>query len=278
MIINIFLIIVIIAGTTGIAFCLNADKKNQNKKRHKPDSNHMPVAAILLLVITASTITVLVRSVNADVKDEQLVSEELFYSRVSGLVLGRYLARTFPNSDALIITLDKNSENTLLDAAMDGLREGLLGKVKIAAIDSPLPAASNVKSSDSGKNKISPERRLYLSRKMQSNNFDQAIARHPDCNLVISLIGLPKDANKMLILNLKPEKRPKLALLASNINMMKERISQGDISVAVINHPAYVPGKNKPPKDFESAFHKRFLLVTPDNVKLIDSEHPSVFN
>ncbi|MFA6292909.1 MAG: hypothetical protein WC637_14060 [Victivallales bacterium] len=270
MIINIIFLATIIAGITGIFFCLKADKKNPRKK----DPKAGPIALVLLLIIIASTIAILVRLANQDVKGEQPVSEELFYSRVSGVMLGRYLARTAPGSNALIITYDRNSENSLLDASMDGIREGLGGKVRIAAIDSPIKPAP-LKASE--KTKISPEKMLYLSRKVQSNNLDQVIARHPECNLVISLIGLPKDANKMLIFTIKPEKRPKLALLSSNISMMKDRIAQGDINVAIINRPDYIPGKNKIPKDIELAFDKRFLVVTPDSVKAVASDYPSLF-
>ena len=273
MIINVIFIIVIIAGITGIFFCLKADKKNPKKRN--PESKIL--ALVLLLIIIACTIAILVRSVNPDDNEEQAVSEELFHSRVSGLTLGRYLARTAPGFNALIITHDENSENELLDAALSGLREGLGGKVKIAAVDSPLPAPSGEKSSGNQKTKISPERMLYLSRNMQSDNFDRLIAKHLDCNLIISLIGLPKDANKMRILSIKPEKRPKLAILSGNLSLMKDRISQGDISVAVITRPGYIPGKKKLPKDIESVFDRRYLLVTPDNINLIASEHPEIF-
>lgn len=282
MIINIFLLAVIIAGTVGIIFCLKADKKNQNKKdpkaKTKSDNSSRPMAVILLLIITASTVAILIRSANTDNEDEQAVSDESFCARASGYVLGRHLARTLPGYKALIITHGSNAENELLDASMDGLREGIGTKIAISAIDSPLPATSTVNPPEGEKSKISPERMLYLSRKMQSNNFDQLIAKHSDCNLIISLIGLPKDANKMAILNIKPEKRPKLALLYYNISMMKDRIAQGDISAAVIGRPDYVPGKNKLPKNIELAFDKRFLLVTPENVKNIASEYPSVFS
>lgn len=192
-------------------------------------------------------------------------------------MLGRYLARNASGSKALIITHDENSENTLLDATLNGLREGLGEKVKIAAIDSPVPTSTKGKSAESGKTKISPERMLYLSRKMESGKFDQVIAKHPECNLIISLISLPKDANKIHILSLKPEKRPKLALLSSDISLMKDRISQGEINAAVITRPAYVPDKKKLPKDIESIFDRRYLLVTPDNIKSLALAHPEIF-
>ncbi len=273
MIINIILTIVIIAGIAGIFSCSKADKKKNGERN--PKSRGLALA--LLLIIIACSIAILVRSAKPEDNDEPVVSEELSYSRVSGVMLGRYLAKTAPGFNALIITHDKNSENPLLDASMGGLREGLDKYVKIAAIDSPLPASSGAKSSESEKKKISPEKMLYLSRKIQLNNFDLLIDKYPDCNLIISLISLPKDISKMAVFKLKPEIRPKIALLSSNISMMKERISKGEISVAVITRPDYVPGKNKLPKDIESAFDKRYLMVTPENVKLVAAEHPEVF-
>ena len=269
MIINIFFLATIIAGITGIYFCLKADKKNPKKRAPKAG----PLALVLLLIIIASTIAILVRAALSDVRDERFISDELIYSRASGYMLGRSLGKSFPGYDALIITHDKNSANTLLDASLEGLREGLGRKVKIAAIDSPIPTQSKKKETT----KIFPERMLYLSRKMEADNFDQVIEKYPECNLIISLIGLPKDPHKMSILNIMPEKRAKLAILSSNISMLKDRISQGDISAAVINRPGYIPGNEIIPKDIESAFDKRFLLVTPDNVKLVASEHPSIF-
>ena len=81
----------------------------------------------------------------------------------------------------------------------------------------------------------------------------------------------------MAVLNKKAGKGPKVALLSGNISMMKEIISQGAITAAVITRPDYIPGKEKLPKDIESAFDKRYLLVTPENVKRIAAENPTVF-
>ena len=198
MIINIMFMAIIIAGIAGIYFCLDADKRTPKAK---------PLALAFLLMIAASTIAILVRSLSSsDEKGGQVVSEELFYSRASGFVLGRHLARTSPGFNALIVAYDKTSENALADASLEGLREGLGGKVKIAAIDSPVPIPSKGQLSENEKKKISPEKMLYFSRKMQPNNFDQLIAKYPECNLIISFIGLPKDANKMAVLNKKAGK------------------------------------------------------------------------
>jgi hypothetical protein len=273
MIINIILIAVIIAGITGIILCMKADKKDSKKKN--PAAKQL--ALLMLLIIIASTFAILVRSTSPDDNEGEIVSEDMFYSRLSGLMLGKYLARNASGYNALVITHDKNSENALLDVCLDGLREGLEGKVKIAAIDFPVPTSYNGTPSPSEKVRISPERMLYISRKTQSKNFDQLIAKHPDCNLIISLICLPKDANKMIALNKKPEKRPKVALLSNNISMMKEMLLQGIISAAIISRPDYIPGKKKLPKNIETAFDKRFLMVTPDNVKSIAADYPSIF-
>jgi hypothetical protein len=266
MIINIIFITVIIAGIIGIFFCLEANKRNVKSG---------PPALALLLMITASTVVILARSLSPDDRGGGLViSEELFYSRASGLVLGRHLAKTSPDFNALIITHDKTFENTLLDASLEGLREGLGdgGKVEVVAIDSPVPPPSDVKSE---RLKISPEKMLYFSRQMHPGYFNHLIREYPDCNLIISLIVLPKD---VVISSKKAKNRPKMALLLSNISMMKDMISEGVISAAVITRPKYVPGRDKLPKNVEAAFDKRYLLVTPENVKTVASDHPGIFN
>ena len=121
---------------------------------------------------------------------------------------------------------------------------------------------------------------LSLRDSMKAANFDAMLKRHPECNLIISLIGLPMDVENMEIWDAEetPETpKPKIALMDANIYNLKAAISSGIVIGTVTYSPAAKYDESKPPADIKQAFDKRFLLVTPENVEAIATQHTGLF-
>ena len=121
---------------------------------------------------------------------------------------------------------------------------------------------------------------LSLRDSMKAVNFDAMLKRHPECNLIISLIGLPMDVENMEIWYAEetPETpKPKIALMDANIYNLKSAISSGIVIGTVTYSPAAKYDESKAPTEIKQAFDKRFLLVTPENVEAIATQYTGLF-
>jgi len=108
--------------------------------------------------------------------------------------LGSYLAAHFQGSSAVVLSnpfaAEKNTPRNIRDfeqAALAGLRKGLGTKVTIAEIVHPRLKTF----SGSPYKLIRSPTTTPLSYLMDDAALDDVIRTHPDCRLVISLIGIP---------------------------------------------------------------------------------------
>ena len=109
-----------------------------------------------------------------------------------------------------------------------------------------------------------------------AKTFDQLIKKHAkDCDLVISTIGLPQDFGRMAFWTMK--KRPKLALTSCSVYNLRRALERGAVIGAVSYDPTKPYDEDPAPEDPETAFQKRYLLLTPKNTKSIAQQHPSLF-
>ena len=121
---------------------------------------------------------------------------------------------------------------------------------------------------------------ISLRDSMKAVNFDAMLKRHPDCNLIVSLLGLPMDVENMEIWYVEetPETpKPKIALMDANIYNLKAAIQSGTVIATVTYSPSAKYDESKAPEDPQQAFDKRFLLITPENVEAIASQHAGLF-
>ena len=123
-----------------------------------------------------------------------------------------------------------------------------------------------------------PEQEVHPSEKFQSavGQFDDLIEKHDDCSLIVLMNRLPMNAGKIRNWNCKNGK--KWVLLAEDVYLLKNKIVSGQIVAAVAEIPVvFFDSRTPVPEGVEQAFKKRYLLVTPENVKELDKEHPYLF-
>jgi hypothetical protein len=157
-----------------------------------------------------------------------------------------------------------------------------VGAVALDADGNPLPAEkASVPSPEEGGMPVEESFR----EKMRAEDFDALIQRHPDCSLIISFIGLPMDVDQMEFWHTeekseeKPDvpEKPKIAIINGDVYKLKNAISAGMVVAAVTYSPQAKFDETSAPSNPKTAFDKRYLLITPENVEAISEQFGGLF-
>jgi hypothetical protein len=147
-----------------------------------------------------------------------------------------------------------------------GLREGLGKEIRVDVGFAKLKpeAVRDVTSIFVPPNSTTP-----LSYLVSDSSFDDLVREHPECDVIVSLIGLP--ANTLSTAFWLKNGPPRVALLLPDFSVLGDVVAirfafkSGKLVAAVI------PKRNAPPEkaigsDYKAEFEKRFILVTAENV------------
>ena len=118
---------------------------------------------------------------------------------------------------------------------------------------------------------------MPLEEMMTAKDFDKLLEKHKDCKLIVSMIGLPRDAGNLRVLKMSKTARPRIALLNGDIHSMQGAIAAGFIVAATSYKPGVKYTEDAPPKDVQKAFDDRYLLITPENVKSVAEQYKGLF-
>ncbi len=200
-----------------------------------------------------------------------LIEKERKYQCIAYRRLGKFLASKHDDARILVIKFathgSKASEETDV-ARIAALEEGMAGKLRIAVTEEisgmggpqggmPMPMAAQF---------------LFTAEK-----FDEMVDDHPECDLVLSLIGLPNEFPKMTFWEKDDDERPALVLVNPTIWELKKAIQADLISAILTSKPVAHDPKAKIPEDEKVAFDLRFLLIYGKNVEKIATEFPRLF-
>lgn len=201
-------------------------------------------------------------------------------------VLGEELARRYPGTSALIISNPFAERRGLRkeivaveDAGIRGLKKGLGDKVKVSGVVYPAirpDAESNPWSVEI------PDTTTPLSYLVADEAFDQLAESHPDCELLISLIGLPAQLDKVALWNKTGP--PRLALLLPDFRMiaradqLKAAVKSGKLAAFVLPKPGGPPEQAPLKKEYQAEFQDRYVLVTDANIDQLLAEQPKLFH
>ncbi len=200
--------------------------------------------------------------------------------------LAEHLARMLPGKRALIIsnpfTLGKDTAKGIVEAeqaGLRGLREGFGGSITVAAVAFP---------------ELKPEARVNpraLLRDVETTTplsylvvpaaFDQLAMKHPDCEILVSLIGLPLEVDRSD--SWKAPGAPRFALLLPDLKIIgdaavvKAAVKSGKLAAFVLARPGAPGDATAPGREWKAEFEERFLLVTAENVEQVMQAHPGLF-
>ena len=119
-----------------------------------------------------------------------------------------------------------------------------------------------------------------LSYLVAENAFDKLLAQHPDCEIIVSLIGLPVSLDRVRCW--QPDERAKCALLLPDLGIVgdsaavQKAVQSGKLVAFVLNKPG-APETNSASGDFHAEFDERFLLVTAANIDEMLRKYPQLF-
>src|SRR5262249_37322780 len=117
---------------------------------------------------------------------------------------------------------------------------------------------------------IDPKTTTPLSYLVAENSFGALAKQSPDCEIIISLIGLPVGVTRSEIW--RNASGLKFALLLPDWRVLGDRetvrsvFKAGKILAAVLNKPNAPPENAPVGSDVKTEFEQRFLLVTPENI------------
>jgi hypothetical protein len=200
--------------------------------------------------------------------------------------LAEYLARRYPGERVLVISnpfvqrpgIAREIVETE-EAGVRGLRAGLAGGPALAAI--AFPALQPEALTDPRALLGDIETTTPLTYLVAHDAFDQLVRQHPDCQLVVSLIGLPKALERCEAWQAGGS--PRFALLWPDLrpvggaSAVAKAMHAGKLAAFVLRKPGAPSDAAAPGRDRAAEFGQRFLLVTPENVDELTSKQPELF-
>jgi hypothetical protein len=229
-----------------------------------------PVAGILGLITVALAVTHIASILGQSEKRRQkIVDKDLNYANATMGYLGRYLAENFAGDRILLITSPgSEASQERHDFMVKQFEQALAGKLVILAEEKPGTSVAAALGGDhtQGDFIFTPE------------SFDYMVKLHPECNLVVSLIGLPNNLKELKFWHMKPEKRPKLVVAFASVYELKTAIKMGFISAAITYNRSFKPNiAEELPDDADELFNQRYLLIDKKNIDRIATENPNMF-
>jgi hypothetical protein len=200
--------------------------------------------------------------------------------------LAEYLVRTHPGQRALVMSNPfihrAGTDRKIIDTEEAGLRGLRDGFGRTITVDAVVPAELRPGALENPREvEIDPQTTTPLSFLVAPDAFDKAVQAHPDCALIVSLIGLPEELDRCAAW--RAPGAPAFALLLPDLRMVGDRpavmqaVKSGKLLAFVLHKPGGPSDDTPLGKDHLAEFEKRFVLVTPENVEQVAQEYPALF-
>lgn len=225
-------------------------------KKQKASPAAQPIAIGLLVVVIVCGVLMLYKTGIFGDNNNFMEIENRYYAS-QGQVVGEYVNKNFSGKKVLVL-MDRGYENNpRTEVLMKAIKAGAGSDLDITADTLTLAGAS--------KGPAGEEFEMPLFEVMTAKDFDAALNKHKDVGVIISTIGLPRDANKMTLWRKKD--RPKLILLsASDMRGYDALIKTDMIAAIVVVGPDAKFTEDAPPNDVQKTFDMRYVLIDSQNV------------
>jgi hypothetical protein len=204
---------------------------------------------------------------------------------VAAHVLARTVASRQPGKKMLVFSNPfikrKSTDRRIVameEAGLRGLKTGAEGRSAIGAV--VYPELRPVALKNPRAVPIDTETTTPLSYLVAPDAFDRAAQAHPDCEILVSLIGLPVELDQCDAWNKVGP--PAFALLLPDLRMVgganavASSVKSGKLLAIVLRKPGGVSESEPVGRDHQAEFERRFVLVTADNVDDVAARTPGL--
>ena len=241
-------------------------------KKQRTNPNAQPVAIVLLVIVIACGITIMIKTGSFGGDDTaSLIENETKFACAKSTILGKYLKEKFAGEKVLVIADRDFEKNKRTQRLVDSIKAGLGADVVVDTI-----AIENKGAAPQG-GPGGEEFMMPLEEIMTAKDFDATVEKHPDCKIIVTMVGLPRDAAKMKLWKMSSSSRPKVALLDGGIQALKNVIASSYIVAAVSYKPGIKYTEDPAPSDVQKAFDERYILITPENINDTAEKYKALF-
>lgn len=232
-------------------------------KKQKASPAAQPIAIGLLIIVIACGVGILYRTDILGNPNNRFQEYENRYHAAQGNVLGKFIQANFAGKKVLVLLENNYESNPRTQILVDALKAG--AGTSLDVVTDTLTLANRQAGGPEGMGMEMP-----LFELMTAADFDKALDDHKDCGVVISSIGLPRDAAKMKVW--KAKERPGIILLnAFDMRGYNALITSGMIAGIVAVGPDAKFTEDAPPRDPQAAFDVRYVLIDKSNVDKYES-------
>jgi hypothetical protein len=200
--------------------------------------------------------------------------------------LAEYLAKRWPGHHVMVVsnpfTQCQGVARSIVEteeAGLRGLREGCGKQLALEAVVFPELREDALKNPRAFV--IGTETTTPLSYLVADDAFDKLVKANPSCDLLVSLIGLPVELERMQCW--QSNGPPGFALLLPDLRIIgdasavREAVKRGKLVAFVLDKPGAPSSQSTPGRDAAAEFEKRFVLVTAENVDQLMQDSPQLF-
>ena len=257
-------------------------------KKQKTHANAQPIAIGLLALVAICGFSLLWQTGTiGDGGASALVANEMQFLKAKGFAAGDYLGKTFPGNKVLIIVGPKSEGNMSTTATIEGIKEGEGANATGYTVAELIPlkmreAMEAMKALSVKDENMPPQDMNFMSVEdsMKADDFNLLINANSDCKTVISMVGLPQDADGLSLIEEDEKTRPKLFLLSTgmmDIGKIGKPIAHGFITGVVIYKPNVKFSEAAAPSDMLKAFDERYMMITTQNIEKVAADNPNMF-
>jgi len=107
--------------------------------------------------------------------------------------------------------------------------------------------------------------------------FDETVDTYPQCGLVVSTTGLPREFGKMKFWAKEESERPKLVLVNTPLAPIIKPLKLGVISAVVVTNPGLKKQEELAGKAPKEVFDACCLVIRAENLSEMEQAYPILF-
>ena len=236
-------IAIMVVGLVGMIVC---------SKKQKTNPAMQPISIGLFIVVLIGAVLLLIDKGIIGGGSNSVMESELSFLASRGYAAGDYLKKAVPGKKILVIAEPNFEKSNQISTMVEMLKKAYGSQdVTVAALQLPASSEDNPQP---------------IEEVMKAKDFDKLTDQYKDAGVIVSLVGLPKDAARMKAFQGTPA--AKFFLLSIGMEtgkFVQAQMKKGVVLGAIFPNPK-ANYEVKAPGDPAKAFAIRFILVDKNNL------------